>query len=312
MSSFIAAGTAYATHGINTIPFFIFYSMFGFQRVGDLIWAGADMRMKGFVMGGTSGRTTLNGEGLQHEDGHSHVLAGTIPNCVSYDPTFAHELAVIIQHGLKRMVEDQENVFYYLTVMNENYLQPAMPEGVEEGILRGLYPLQRAEARKDTHVRLLGSGTILREVLAAVPLLESYGVSADVYSVTSFNELRRDGLAAERHNLLHPDEPPRQSWVAEQLGGDDTPVIASSDYMKVVAEQIRPFLPAPYRVLGTDGYGRSDTREKLRDFFEVDRRWVTLAALKSLVDAQHLPVKSLLEARDALGIDPEKPDPVTV
>jgi pyruvate dehydrogenase E1 component len=231
---------------------------------------------------------------------------------VAYDPAYGYELAVIIQDGLRRMIQERESVFYYVTVMNENYVQPAMPEGVEEGILRGLYPLQGAEARKDIHVRLLGSGTILREVLAAVPLLESYGVSADVYSVTSFNELRRDGLAAERHNLLHPDEPPRQSWVSQQLGGDDTPVIASSDYMKVVAEQIRPFLPAPYRVLGTDGYGRSDTREKLRDFFEVDRRWVTLAALKSLVDAQQLPVKTLLEARDALGIDPQKPDPVTV
>jgi pyruvate dehydrogenase E1 component len=249
---------------------------------------------------------------LQHQDGHSHLLASTIPNCIAYDPAYGYELAVIIQDGLRRMIAERESVFYYITVMNENYPQPALPAGAEPGILRGLYCLTRAEARKDTHVRLLGSGTILREVLAAVPMLEAYGVSADVYSVTSFNELRRDGLAAERHNLLHPDAPPTVSWVAEQLGEDSTPVIASSDYMKVVADQIRPFVPAPYRVLGTDGYGRSDTREKLRDFFEVDRRWVTLAALKSLVDAQKIPAKTLLTARDALGIDPDKPDPVTV
>ncbi|MFZ8931402.1 MAG: pyruvate dehydrogenase (acetyl-transferring), homodimeric type [Gammaproteobacteria bacterium] len=311
-SAWLAAATSYSVNQHPLVPFYIFYSMFGFQRIGDLAWAAGDAQARGFLLGATAGRTTLNGEGLQHQDGHSHLLASTVPNCVAYDPAYGYELAVIIQDGLRRMIQERESVFYYVTVMNENYVQPAMPEGVEEGILRGLYPLQRAEARKDTHVRLLGSGTILREVLAAVPLLESYGVSADVYSVTSFNELRRDGLAAERHNLLYPDESPRQSWVAQQLGGDDTPVIASSDYMKVVAEQIRPFLPAPYRVLGTDGYGRSDTREKLRDFFEVDRRWVTLAALKSLVDAQQLPVKTLLEARDALGIDPQKPDPVTV
>ena len=311
-SAWLAAATSYSVNQHPLVPFYIFYSMFGFQRIGDLAWAAGDAQARGFLLGATAGRTTLNGEGLQHQDGHSHLLASTIPNCVAYDPAYGYELAVIIQDGLRRMIQERESVFYYVTVMNENYLQPAMPEGVEEGILRGLYPLQRAEARKDTHVRLLGSGTILREVLAAVPLLESYGVSADIYSVTSFNELRRDGLATERHNLLHPDEPPHQSWVAEQLGGDYTPVIASSDYMKVVAEQIRPFLAAPYRVLGTDGYGRSDTREKLRDFFEVDRRWVTLAALKSLVDAQQLPVKTLLEARDALGIDPQKPDPVTV
>ena len=311
-SAWLAAATSYSVNQHPLVPFYIFYSMFGFQRVGDLAWAAGDAQARGFLLGATAGRTTLNGEGLQHQDGHSHLLASTVPNCVAYDPAYGYELAVIIQDGLRRMIQERESVFYYVTVMNENYVQPAMPGGVEEGILRGLYLLQRAEVRKDTHVRLLGSGTILREVLAAVPLLESYGVSADVYSVTSFNELRRDGLAAERHNLLHPDESPRQSWVVEQLGDDATPVIASSDYMKVVAEQIRPFLSAPYRVLGTDGYGRSDTREKLRDFFEVDRRWVTLAALKSLVDAQQLPVKTLLEARDALSIDPRKPDPVTV
>lgn len=311
-SAWLAAATSYSVNQHPLVPFYIFYSMFGFQRIGDLAWAAGDAQARGFLLGATAGRTTLNGEGLQHQDGHSHLLASTIPNCVAYDPAYGYELAVIIQDGLRRMIQERESVFYYVTVMNENYVQPTMPEGVEEGILRGLYPLQRAEDRKDTHVRLLGSGTILREVLAAVPMLEGYGVSADVYSVTSFNELRRDGLAAERQNLLHPDAPPRQSWVVEQLGGDDTPVIASSDYMKVVAEQIRPFLSASYRVLGTDGYGRSDTREKLRDFFEVDRRWITLAALKSLVDAQQLPVKTLLEARDALGIDPQKPDPVTV
>jgi pyruvate dehydrogenase E1 component len=311
-SAWLAAATSYSVNQFPLVPFYIFYSMFGFQRIGDLAWAAGDAQARGFLLGATAGRTTLNGEGLQHQDGHSHLLASTIPNCIAYDPAYGYELAVIIQDGLRRMIAERESVFYYITVMNENYPQPALPAGAEPGILRGLYCLTRAEARKDTHVRLLGSGTILREVLAAVPMLEAYGVSADVYSVTSFNELRRDGLAAERHNLLHPDAPPTVSWVAEQLGEDSTPVIASSDYMKVVADQIRPFVPAPYRVLGTDGYGRSDTREKLRDFFEVDRRWVTLAALKSLVDAQKIPAKTLLTARDALGIDPDKPDPVTV
>ncbi len=311
-SAWLAAATSYSVNQFPLVPFYIFYSMFGFQRIGDLAWAAGDAQARGFLLGATAGRTTLNGEGLQHQDGHSHLLASTIPNCIAYDPAYGYELAVIIQDGLRRMIAERESVFYYITVMNENYPQPALPAGAEPGILRGLYCLTRAEARKDTHVRLLGSGTILREVLAAVPMLEAYGVSADVYSVTSFNELRRDGLAAERHNLLHPDAPPTVSWVAEQLGEDSTPVIASSDYMKVVADQIRPFVPAPYRVLGTDGYGRSDTREKLRDFFEVDRRWVTLAALKSLVDAQKVPAKTLLTARDALGIDPDKPDPVTV
>ena len=311
-SAWLAAATSYSVNQFPLVPFYIFYSMFGFQRIGDLAWAAGDAQARGFLLGATAGRTTLNGEGLQHQDGHSHLLASTIPNCIAYDPAYGYELAVIIQDGLRRMIAERESVFYYITVMNENYPQPALPAGAEPGILRGLYCLTRAEARKDTHVRLLGSGTILREVLAAVPMLEAYGVSADVYSVTSFNELRRDGLAAERHNLLHPDAPPKVSWVAEQLGEDSTPVVASSDYMKVVADQIRPFVPAPYRVLGTDGYGRSDTREKLRDFFEVDRRWVTLAALKSLVDAQKIPAKTLLTARDALGIDPDKPDPVTV
>ena len=311
-SAWLAAATSYSVNQFPLVPFYIFYSMFGFQRIGDLAWAAGDAQARGFLLGATAGRTTLNGEGLQHQDGHSHLLASTIPNCIAYDPAYGYELAVIIEDGLRRMIAERESVFYYITVMNENYPQPALPAGAEPGILRGLYCLTRAEARKDTHVRLLGSGTILREVLAAVPMLEAYGVSADVYSVTSFNELRRDGLAAERHNLLHPDAPPTVSWVAEQLGEDSTPVIASSDYMKVVADQIRPFVPAPYRVLGTDGYGRSDTREKLRDFFEVDRRWVTLAALKSLVDAQKIPAKTLLTARDALGIDPDKPDPVTV
>jgi pyruvate dehydrogenase E1 component len=311
-SAWLAAATSYSVNQFPLVPFYIFYSMFGFQRIGDLAWAAGDAQARGFLLGATAGRTTLNGEGLQHQDGHSHLLASTIPNCIAYDPAYGYELAVIIQDGLRRMIAERESVFYYITVMNENYPQPALPAGAEPGILRGLYCLTRAEARKDTHVRLLGSGTILREVLAAVPMLEAYGVSADVYSVTSFNELRRDGLAAERHNLLHPDAPPTVSWVAEQLGEDSAPVVASSDYMKVVADQIRPFVPAPYRVLGTDGYGRSDTREKLRDFFEVDRRWVTLAALKSLVDAQKIPAKTLLTARDALGIDPDKPDPVTV
>jgi pyruvate dehydrogenase E1 component len=313
ISSWIASGTAYSTHGVQTIPFFIFYSMFGFQRIGDFIWAAGDMRSRGFLLGGTAGRTTLNGEGLQHEDGQSHIMASFIPNCVSYDPTYAYEVAVIVQDGLRRMIGEQEDVFYYITVMNENYHHPAMPAGVEEGIIRGLYPLSKGTGKKNApHVQLLGSGTILREVEAAVELLKDYGVVADVWSAPSFNELRRDGLDAERWNLLHPGEQPRVPWITQQLAGKPGPVIVATDYMKAYADQVRQFVPAPYVVLGTDGFGRSDTREKLREFFEVDRRWVTVAALKALADAGTIERGVVAQAIAAFGLDPNKPNPVTV
>jgi pyruvate dehydrogenase E1 component len=310
-SAWLAAATSYSSHRFTLIPFYIYYSMFGFQRVGDLAWAAGDIQARGFLLGGTSGRTTLNGEGLQHQDGHSHVLASTIPNCVTYDPCYAYELAVIVHDGLKRMVENGENVFFYITVMNESYRQPAMPEGVEEGILRGIYRVRTVGDGETRRVRLLGSGTILREVEAAADILhEDYGVSAEVFSVTSYNELARDGQDVERWNLLHPEEPPRVSYVSQQLAGDD-PVIASSDYMKSLAEQVRPYIGAPYKVLGTDGFGRSDTRESLRHFFEVDRKFVALAALRSLADAQKIPLEEVRQARDAMGIDADKPNPRT-
>jgi pyruvate dehydrogenase E1 component len=313
ISSWIAAGTAYSTHGVQTIPFFIFYSMFGFQRIGDFIWAAGDMRSRGFLLGGTAGRTTLNGEGLQHEDGQSHVMASFIPNCVSYDPTYAYEVAVIMQDGLRRMIGEQEDVFYYLTVMNENYHHPAMPEGAQEGIIKGLYPLSKSAGKPGApRVRLLGSGTILREVEAAVDLLAEYGVAADVWSATSMNELRRDGLAAARWNLLHPAEQPRTSWVAQQLGDSQDPVICATDYVKTYGDHIRQFVTAPYVTLGTDGFGRSDTREKLREFFEVDRRWVALAALNALADAGTLEKAVVAKALAAFGLDADKPNPVTV
>jgi len=313
ISSWMAAATSYSTHGKQMIPFFIFYSMFGFQRIGDFIWAAGDMRSRGFLMGGTAGRTTLNGEGLQHEDGQSHIMASFIPNCVSYDPTYAYELAVIMQDGLRRMIGDQEDVFYYLTVMNENYHHPAMPAGAEEGIIKGLYQLSKGEGKKGApRVRLLGSGTILREVEAAAELLKAYGVVADVYSATSMNELRRNGLAAERWNLLHPGETPRTSWVSDQLNGSKDPVICSTDYMKTYSDQIRQFVAAPFVALGTDGYGRSDTREQLRAFFEVDRRWVTLAALKALADAGTIEKAVVAKAIATLGLDADKPNPMTV
>ncbi len=314
-SSWIAAATSYSTSGVNMIPFYIFYSMFGMQRIGDLAWAAADQRARGFLLGGTAGRTTLNGEGLQHEDGHSHILSSVIPNCISYDPTYAYELAVIIQNGLSRMVAKQEDVYYYITVMNENYEHPAMPKGVEEGILKGMYPLQTSKSKSKKRVQLLGSGTILREVIAAAELLEKdWGVSADVWSATSFTELRREGLAAERWNLLHPEDAPRVSYVEQCLAKSVAPVVAASDYMKTFAEQIRPFIPRDrvYRVLGTDGFGRSDTRGQLRHFFEVNRYWVTIAALKSLVEQGELKAKTVAEAISKYGIDPSKPDPTTV
>ncbi len=309
-SSWIAAGTAYANHGVALIPFFIFYSMFGFQRIGDLAWASGDSRTRGFLLGGTSGRTTLAGEGLQHQDGHSHLLASTIPNCVAYDPTYAYELAVIIQDGLRRMLTEQEDVFYYITVLNENYEQPQMPEDVREGIVRGMYLLEQGAAGEQPRVQLLGSGAILREVRAAAELLRNdWGVEADVWSVTSFNELRREGLLAERWNLLHPAEAPKSSVVHRELSGRRGPVVAATDYMKTHADQIRAFVPGRYVVLGTDGFGRSDTRERLRHFFEVNRYWVILAALKALTDDGEVAPGTVAAAIEKYGIDPGKPPP---
>ena len=315
MSSWIAAATSYANNNHMMIPFYIFYSMFGFQRIGDLAWAAGDLRARGFLLGGTAGRTTLNGEGLQHEDGHSHVLASTIPNCVSYDPTFAYELAVIIQDGMRRMYQEQEDVFYYITVMNENYIHPAMPEGVEKGILKGMYLYAEGKAKKNQpKVQLLGSGTILREVIAGAALLEQdFGIASDIWSVTSFNELRRDGLDAQRWNMLHPDQPPRQSYIEQCLKDRAGPVVAATDYMKIFADQVRAFLPTHnFITLGTDGFGRSDTRRKLRQFFEVDRHYVAVAAMKALADQELLPRKTVVEAVKKYGINPDKPNPVTV
>jgi pyruvate dehydrogenase E1 component len=316
MSSWIAAATSYSTHGISMIPFYIYYSMFGFQRVGDLAWAAGDQRARGFLLGGTAGRTTLNGEGLQHEDGHSHLLSSTIPNCVSYDPTFAYELAVIVQDGLRRMHQDQEDVFYYITVMNENYAHPEMPKGTENGIVRGMYqlPYLKSKLKKAPKVQLLGSGTILLEVIAARALLEQdFGIAADVWSCTSFNELRRDGITVSRWNMLHPGENRKLSHVEKCLGNTDGPVIAATDYMRIFADQIRPYIPNKnYVVLGTDGFGRSDTREKLRDFFEVDRRYVVIAALSALVDEGAIPKATVAKAIKKYGVNPEKPEPTTV
>jgi pyruvate dehydrogenase E1 component len=310
MASWIAAATSYSTSNVPMVPFYIYYSMFGFQRVGDLAWLAGDMRARGFLIGGTSGRTTLNGEGLQHEDGHSHILSATIPNCVSYDPTYAYEVAVIVQDGLRRMFAEQEDIFYYLTTLNENYHHPAMPEGAVEGIVKGMY-LLRATQSKGHKVQLLGCGAILREVLAGVDLLErDFGVPCDVWSVTSFTELRREGLEAERWNMLHPLEEPRVPYVTSCLAArGDTPVIASTDYMKMFADQIRPFVPGTYRVLGTDGFGRSDYRKKLRHHFEVDRHFVTIAALKALADENKLPSAKVAEAIRRYGVNPDKPSP---
>ncbi|OAJ72034.1 pyruvate dehydrogenase (acetyl-transferring), homodimeric type [Methylobacillus sp. MM3] len=310
-SSWLAAATSYSVTGVQMIPFYIFYSMFGFQRIGDLAWAAGDSRARGFLLGATAGRTTLNGEGLQHEDGHSHILASTIPNCVAYDPTFHFELAVIIQDGLRRMVQEQEDVFYYLTVMNENYAHPDMPKGVEEGIIKGLYQLSKSKA-KGPKVQLMGSGVILREVIAAAELLEKdWGVSADVWSATSFNELRRDGLNAHRWNMLHPEDKPKESYVEQCLKKAEGPVIASTDYMKSFADQIRAFVPQRFVTLGTDGFGRSDSREALRRHFEVDRHYVVLAALKALADDGKLPASKAAEAIKKYGIDVNKPNPLT-
>jgi pyruvate dehydrogenase E1 component len=315
MSSWIVAATSYSTNNVPMIPFYIYYSMFGLQRVGDLAWLAGDMRCRGFLLGGTAGRTTLNGEGLQHEDGHSHVLASTIPNCISYDPTFAYEVVVIVRDGLRRMFQEQQDVYYYITLMNENYPHPGMPEGAEEGIVKGMYLLKDGgkAAKGAPRVQLMGSGTILREVMAGAELLKSdWGVTADIWSVTSFNELRRDGMAAERWNLLHPSKPAKKSYVETTLEGHAGPVIASTDYMRVYADQIRNQIPRRYVVLGTDGFGRSDYRVQLRKFFEVNRYYVVVAALKALADDKEIGVEKVEEAIKKYKLDPEKPSPWTV
>jgi len=318
MSSWMAAATSYANHGKAMLPFYIYYSMFGFQRVGDLAWAAGDLRARGFLLGGTAGRTTLNGEGLQHEDGHSHLLSATIPNCVSYDPTFSYELAVIIHDGMRRMYVEQQDVFYYLTVMNENYAHPAMPKGAEAGIIKGMYLFSEGKAEaKAPKVQLLGSGTILREAIAAAELLEKdFGVAADIWSVTSFTELRREGIDCERWNMLHPEAKARVSYVEQCLAGRSGPVIAATDYMRSFADQIRGFLPqnskGHYKVLGTDGFGRSDTRKKLRQFFEVDRHYIAVAALKALADEGTIKAGEVSKAIKLYNINPDKPNPTTV
>jgi len=312
MSSWIAAATSYSNHNQPMLPFYVFYSMFGFQRIGDLAWAAGDSQARGFLIGGTAGRTTLNGEGLQHEDGHSHIMASTIPNCRTYDPTYAYEMAVIIRDGIRQMTEEQQNIFYYITAMNEAYTQPAMPAGVEEGIVKGMYLLEEDKRDAAHHVQLLGCGTILREVREAAKILrEDYNIAADVWSVTSFNELRRDGLAVERRNRLHPGQKPEQTYVEQCLTGRKGPVVASSDYMKLFADQIRQWVPSKeYKVLGTDGFGRSDSRKKLRHFFEVDRYWVVLAALEALADRGDIEAKVVAEAIAKFGIDPDKRNPL--
>jgi len=314
MCDWIAAATSYSTHGVPMIPFYIFYSMFGFQRVGDLAWAAGDMRCRGFLLGGTAGRTTLNGEGLQHEDGHSHLISATIPNCISYDPTFGYELAVIIQDGLRRMCAEQQDVYYYLTVMNENYRQKAMPEGAAPSIIKGMYLYEAAAKKaKGPRVQLLGSGTIFREVIEAAALLEAdWGVGADLWACPSFTELARDGMAVGRENLMNPVAKPKTSHVERCLAETAGPVIAATDYMRSFAEQIRPYVPRRYVVLGTDGFGRSDTRRKLRHFFEVDRYYVTVAALKALADEGALPAAKAAEAMKKYGLDPAKRAPWTV
>ncbi|MDU8910694.1 pyruvate dehydrogenase (acetyl-transferring), homodimeric type [Aestuariicoccus sp. MJ-SS9] len=310
MADWIAAATSYSTHGVPMIPFYIYYSMFGFQRIGDLAWAAGDSRARGFMLGGTAGRTTLNGEGLQHEDGHSHILAGTIPNCISYDPTFSYEVAVIVQHGLKRMYEDQEDVFFYLTLMNENYQHPEMPMGAEEGIIKGLYRMSKTPRPGKKHVNLMGSGTILVQAIKAAEMLkEDFGVTSDIWSATSFNELARDGQDCARHNRLNPTAEQRVPYVTQQLDGVKGPVIAATDYMKNFAEQIRGFVPQRYTVLGTDGFGRSDSRVNLRRFFEVDANHIAAAAVVDLYREGVLSEKDVEKAIQKYDIDGGKPNP---
>jgi pyruvate dehydrogenase E1 component len=313
MSSWIAAATAYSSHGVNMIPFYIYYSMFGFQRIGDLAWAAGDMQARGFLIGATAGRTTLAGEGLQHQDGHGLIQASTIPNCVAYDPCFAYELAVIIHDGMHRMVQEQENVYYYITSMNENYVMPAMPKGAEDGILKGMYRFSKGRAGKGEHkVQLFGSGTILREVIEAAELLKKdWKVSADVWSITSYNELAREAVDCERWNMLNPGKKPRVPYVTRQLEKCEGPVIASSDYIRTVSNQVRQYVPTTYTVLGTDGFGRSDTRKNLRRHFEVNSHYVTVAALKTLADEGTIPASKVSDAIKKYGIDTKKPNPLT-
>jgi pyruvate dehydrogenase E1 component len=311
-SSWIAAATSYSHSDIQTIPFYIFYSMFGFQRIGDLAWAAGDSRCRGFLLGATAGRTTLNGEGLQHEDGHSHLLAATIPNCVAYDPCFAYELAVIIQNGLERMIQNQEDVYYYITVMNENYQHPEMPKNIEKNIIQGIYKFSESKL-KAPKVQLMGSGVILREVIAAAKMLGSeWNVSADIYSVTSFTELRREALDNERWNMLNPDKKQKISIIQEIISDQESPIVASTDYMKSYAEQIANFIPNKFVSLGTDGYGRSDSREALRSFFEVDRYYIVVAALKALVDSKKIDIEILTKAIKKYKMNNNKPNPVSI
>jgi pyruvate dehydrogenase E1 component len=310
MSAWLALATSYSTNSCPMIPFYIFYSMFGFQRIGDLAWASGDSQARGFLIGATAGRTTLNGEGLQHQDGHSLILANTIPNCKSYDATFSYELAVIVQDGVKRMFEDQENCFYYLTTMNENYVQPAMPEGAEEGIVKGMYKFAEAD-KGDKKVTLMGAGTILNEVIAAAEILkDQFDVQSDIWSLTSVNELVREGQSVDRWNMLHPTKKAKTAYITEQLGDCNAPVIASTDYMKAYSEQMRAYINQPFYVLGTDGFGRSDSRAALRHFFEVDRNFVVISALKALADQGTIKATVVEKAIKALGIDPEKPNPL--
>jgi pyruvate dehydrogenase E1 component len=312
MSSWIAAATSYANHGVAMIPFYIYYSMFGFQRIGDLVWAAGDSQARGFMLGGTAGRTTLAGEGLQHQDGHNLIQFGQVPNCMTYDPTFAYELAVVVQDGLRRMTAEKDKVFYYVTVMNENYEHPAMPVGVEDQIIQGLYRLSQASG-DGPRAQLMGSGTILREVIAAAELLnQDWGVQADVWSATSFNLLKRDGDECERWNTLHPLEHKRVPFITKQLAGSEGPVIAATDYLRAYADQVRAFIPGDFVVLGTDGYGRSDTRAQLRQFFEVNAYYVVVAALKALADRGEVPTQVVADAIARYGIDADKPAPWTV
>jgi pyruvate dehydrogenase E1 component len=312
MASFIAAGTAYATHGINTIPFFIYYSMFGFQRIADFIWAAADMRTRGFLLGGTAGRTTLSGEGLQHQDGNSHLLALPVPNLLAYDPAFAYEIAVIIQDGIRRMYKEGENIFYYITLMNEPYAMPPMPSGVKDGILRGLYKYRASENKKSKlRAQLFGSGSILREALQAQDILDQkYGVAADVWSVTSYKSLYTDAIETERWNRLHPGEKPRVPYVTQTLGDAPGALVAATDYIKTLPSMISKWVPRRLATLGTDGFGRSEGRQALRDFFEVDARFITLATLHELQQDGKIEPSVVTKAIKELGIDPEKPNPV--
>jgi pyruvate dehydrogenase E1 component len=310
--SWLAAGTSYSNHNTQTIPFYIYYSMFGFQRIGDFIWAGGDLQSRGFLMGGTAGRTTLAGEGLQHQDGHSLIHASTIPNCISYDPTYAYELAVIIHDGLKRMIGNQENIFYYITCMNENYIQPSIPKGVSNGILKGMYRLKRG-GKKKLKAQLMGSGTILREVLASSEiLLKDFGVDSDVWSVTSFNELRRNALQMERWNNLNPDKQPKKNYIQSCLSSSTGPFIAATDYMKIIPDQIQRWIPGTFISLGTDGYGRSDARSALRKHFEVDRWFIVITTLKALSDQGMIDGRIVSKAIKKYGIDPSRKDPVNL